>query len=169
MDVVSGALKIAKKHGGHAKLEAPKAKKLHIGPIHSPVAGRTDHLPMTVPSGSYVLPADVVSGLGEGNTIAGFKHLRRTFGGTPYGGGGTPYGQSGGPYGEKLATGGAADGDNGVPIVAAGGEYVLSPQQVMWAGMGDLDAGHRALDDFVTRKRAEIVNTMDKLPGPKKN
>jgi len=36
----------------------PKVK-LHTGPIHSPVAGRTDHLPMHVPAGSYVIPADL--------------------------------------------------------------------------------------------------------------
>ena len=28
--------------------------KIHVGPIRSPVAGRTDHLPMHVHSGSYV-------------------------------------------------------------------------------------------------------------------
>ena len=46
---------------------------VHVGPIHSAVAGRTDHLPMHVPSGAYVLPADIVSAMGEGNTAAGFK------------------------------------------------------------------------------------------------
>lgn len=169
----------AKAHGGGFK-----PHKFHSGPIHSSVAGRTDHLPLTVESGSYVLPADVVGGMGEGNSIAGFKHLRRMFGGTPYGGGKTPYGQSGGPYGggkapygqsggpygSHLATGGEADSDDpGVPIVAAGGEYVLSPHQVMFAGNGDLTAGHRALDDFVKTMRAKIVKTMDNLPGPRRD
>lgn len=148
-----------------------KHVKFHRGPIHSSVAGRTDHLPLTVASGSYVIPADVVSGLGEGNTVAGFKHLRRVFGGTPYGGGKTPYGQSGGPYGEPLATGGTADDDNdpGVPIVAAGGEYVIDPSGVRFAGNGDLEAGHRVLDDFVKQSRASIVKTMSNLPGPRKD
>lgn len=145
-----------------------KKMKLHTGPIHSHVAGRTDHLPMHVPSGSYVLPADLPSALGEGNTIAGFKHLRRVFGGTPYGGGKHIYGQSGGPYG--MAAGGEAEGDDpGVPIVAAGGEYVLSPDQVRFAGNGDLDAGHKVLDDFVKRVRSDNVKTLEKLPGPKKD
>lgn len=147
----------------------PKASsiRLHVGPIHSPVAGRTDHLPMHVPSGSYVIPADIVSGMGEGNTIAGFKHMRRMFGGTPYGGGSIPYGGSAGPYGEPLpgkANGGQVDS---VPIVAAGGEYVLSPDQVQQAGAGDLEAGHRALDDFVKQMRAQTVKTLANLPGPK--
>src|SRR5580698_5377827 len=75
---------------------------MHVGPIHSAVHGRTDHLPMHVPSGSYVLPADVVNSHGEGNTMAGVKVMRRLFGGARYGGGDGPYGQGGGPYGEAL-------------------------------------------------------------------
>lgn len=158
----------AKAHGGG--FHKPRKMKLHTGPIHSAVAGRTDHLPMHVPSGSYVLPADCVSAHGQGSTLAGFKAMRRTFGGMPYGGGSTPYGQSGGPYGEKLATGGETSGDDpGVPIVAAGGEYVLSPDQVRFAGNGDMDAGHRVLDDFVKRTRSELIKTLQKLPPPRKD
>lgn len=160
----------AKAKGGFGiplKVPGQYAKnRMHIGPIHSSVAGRTDHLPMHVPSGSYVIPADIVSSMGEGNTIAGFKHMRRMFGGAPYGGGGNPYGQGAGPYGEHMATGGDAES---VPIVAAGGEYVLSPKQVRLAGDGDLEMGHRVLDEFIKRKRTETVNTLKKLPGPKKD
>lgn len=133
---------------------------LHVGPINSGVAGRTDHLPMHVPSGSYVLPADVVSAHGEGATIAGFKVLHRVFGGTPYGGG------KSGPYGQPLATGGKAD--HGVPIVAAGGEYVLSPDQVRFAGGGDIDRGHKVLDAYVLKVRKDLVHTLRHLPGPAK-
>lgn len=150
------------------EIKAPKVPKLHTGPIHSAVAGRTDHLPLHVPNGSYVLPADIVSASGEGNTIAGFKAMRRTFAGLPYAKGAAPYGQSGGPYGEAL---GRADGGEvgGVPIVAAGGEYVLTPEEVMRAGDGDLETGHRVLDEFVKRLRAQTVDTLKNLPGPKKD
>ncbi len=158
-----------KKPFRHAKASGGEViTKVHTGPIHSAVAGRTDHLPMAVPSGSYVIPADIISAMGEGNTIAGFKHMRRIFGGVPYSGQQEPYGASGGPYDEPLpgkATGGAAS----VPIVAAGGEYVISPQQVMDAGDGDLDTGHAVLDEFVKRMRAQTVKTLRNLPGPKKN
>ena len=58
---------------------------------------------------------------------------------------------------------------NPVPIVAAGGEYVLSPDEVIWAGRGDLDRGHKALDDFVNQTRAELIKTLRKLPGPRKD
>lgn len=155
----------ARAAGGHIK--RPHLK-FHSGPIHSHVAGRTDHLPMHVESGSYVLPADLPSGYGEGNTVAGFKIMRRVFGGAPYGQKSGPYGQSGGPYGEPLsrADGGATDG---VPIVAAGGEYVLTPDQVRHVGGGDLETGHRVLDEFVKQSRKELIETLSKLPGPAKS
>jgi len=154
--------RIARASGGQV------TTKVHVGPIHSAVAGRTDHLPMNVPSGSYVIPADIISAMGEGNTMAGFRHMRLIFGGTPYSGDKEPYGAEGGPYNEPLpgkAGGGAAT----VPIIAAGGEYVLSPEQVMNVGKGDLDTGHRVLDEFVKRMRAITIKTLKKLPGPKKD
>jgi 8-oxo-dGTP pyrophosphatase MutT (NUDIX family) len=293
-----------KRRDDGGSLQTPKIKSpnLHTGPIHSSVAGRTDHLPIHVPSGSYVLPADIVSAGGEGNTIAGFKVLRRTFGGDPYGAGSSPYGQSAGPYGETIgrATGGSvrhraagilflspekevllmrragkdhhgewalpaggiekgetpeqaarretqeeagydhegglspfmhsqrdgvdfttfiahsgkfkpklneehsdaiwikpAEADSklplhpgvkaaldklgrrvakarggeasGVPIVAAGGEWVIPPHHVEAVGGGDIDMGHRVLDEFVKRARKELIGTLQKLPGPKRD
>lgn len=159
--VVAEALRVARAHGGAA------VTSLHTGPIHSAVAGRTDHLPMHVPSSSFVFPADFVSHLGESNTNAGFKVLRRMFGGTPYGGKGGPYGSKGGPYGEALPR--ANGGETGsVPIVAAGGEYVLSPEQVRDIGEGDMDIGMRVLDKLVMRMRQEHIKTLKKLPPPEK-
>ena len=155
-------IRIARAGGG-------EVTKTFAGPLHSHVPGRTDHLPMHVASGSYVLPADVVSGYGEGNTMAAFKVLRRLFGGLPYENSDTPYGQSGTPYNEPLspkASGGAA---SGVPVVVAGGEYVLSPKQVAMVGNGDLDTGHRVLDQFVLRSRKKLIHTLKNLPGPKKD
>lgn len=173
---IAAALNTAREghaHGGlHMKRpRMPGHGKLHTGPIHSPVAGRTDHLPMHVPSGSYVIPADIISAMGEGNTIAGFKHMRRMFSGNPYGGAaGSPYGgPPGAPYGEPMP-GKAAGGETAsVPIVAAGGEYVLSPDEVRMAGEGDLELGHKVLDQFVKKYRAETIKTLKNLPGPKKD
>jgi len=149
------------------KVKAP-VTKLHTGPIHSHVAGRTDHLPMHVPSGSYVIPADIVSAMGEGNTMAGFKQMKIIFGGTPYSGP-TSVKMGGGPYGSNLP--GKADGgeSESVPIVAAGGEYVVSPEQVRMVGEGDLELGHRVLDEFVKTYRKKTIKTLQKLPGPKKD
>jgi hypothetical protein len=113
--------------------------------------------------------------MGEGNTTAGFKVAKRMFadanrhyGGLPYAGDNGPYGQSNAPYG--LGAGGETDtkAGNHVPVAVAGGEHVISPQEVAWAGMGDMDAGHRALDDFVLRQRKLLIKTLKKLPGPKR-
>ena len=165
---------------------APGAEKLHTGPIHSAVAGRTDHLPVEVPSGSYVIPADIVSAMGEGNTNAGFKILRRAMGGLPYGNQQQPYGHQGGPYsggsapynrdpskfyGEPMLPEHAAGGKTGsnVKVVVAGGEYTLSPEEVTAIGDGDMERGHRVLDDFVKQYRLSSIKTLQKLPGPKRD
>jgi hypothetical protein len=56
------------------------------GAINSIHGGRTDTLPVSVPSGSYVLPADIVSGLpgAEGNTLAGHTMLNKLFASQPF-------------------------------------------------------------------------------------
>jgi len=118
---------------------------LHVGPIHSPVAGRTDHLPMSVPSGSYVIPADIISAMGEGNTMAGYKVSNAIFGMQ------------------------RVESDTPAEIVAAGGEYVISPENVARLGGDDMDRGHSVLDDFVKKMRAKTVETLKKLPGPRRD
>jgi len=146
--------------GGHAPAFMTKpphggeTTKVHTGPIHSPVAGRTDHLPMHVHSGSYVIPADIISAMGEGNTMAGFRVANQLFG--------PPQG---------IPLGRARGGETGslVPIVAAGGEYVIHPEDVMRHGDGNLDEGHKILDSFVKKFRAKTVQTLKKLPGPAKD
>jgi hypothetical protein len=153
----------------------PHPPRTFAGPIHSQVAGRTDHLPMHVASGSYVIPADIISSMGEGNTMAGFKAARKiftkpiSFMGQPYDSGMDPYGESGLPYGAKPV--GHADGGatGAVPVVVAGGEYVIHPDDVIHIGGGDLERGHKILDSFVKKQRAKTINTLQKLPGPKKD
>ena len=174
---IAAALSTARKAtGGSLGPGGAESAKLHTGPIHASVAGRTDHLKMNVPSGSYVIPADIVSAMGEGNTMAGFKLAEKVFsspaswmGGAPYGESLSPYDEPMTPYGLEMpgkAQGGAT---KGVPIVAAGGEYVIAPEHVHHIGGGDMDAGHRHLDEFVKRYRAHTVKTLQKLPGPSKD
>jgi hypothetical protein len=55
------------------------------GLIHSSVPGRTDHVAAAPMVDSYVIPADVVAGLGEGNTLAGAKVLSMALNVGPYG------------------------------------------------------------------------------------
>lgn len=144
--------------------------RVHTGPIASAVGGRTDHHAMSVPNGAYVLPADHVSSLGQGNTQAGMAILNRMFSTGPYGvslpkitrGRGAPPA----PKPAKFAKGGAA---GPVPIMAAGGEYVLSPEQVASIGGGDVERGHKILDAWVVSNRKKHVKTLKKLPGPAKD
>lgn len=153
-----------------------KAHLTHTGPLRSHVAGRTDHLPSQVPNQSFVLPADIISGLGEGNTESGFRVRKRMFegahrdfGGLPYGGERGPYGQGSGlPY--QVASGGKTESEtDAVPVAVAGGEDVLAPHEVAFAGMGDMEAGHKALEAFVLRQRAKLIKTLKGLPGPSRD
>ena len=280
-----------------------KKTRVHKGAIHSTVAGRTDHLPMHVASGSYVIPADIISAMGEGNSMAGFRVAKSIFSvngpygqgsGMPYGGGEMPYGQpaprkagggaadsgkaasqytglrdmvngggpgasgktfSGGPlakasnaiglrpvgsgggsgggsgpnyggviggmvggpvgylagsliggkatgpadfinggglgaagdtfkggptsgamnllgvtpYASGMSTGGHVHDGDAVPIVAAGGEYVIPPEDVQHLGKGSLEDGHKLLDAFVKKMRKKTIRTLQSLPGPKKD
>lgn len=151
-------------------------EKVHVGPIHSPVAGRTDHLPMHVASGSYVIPADIVSAMGEGNTMAGFRVANTIFMAAPEMQGAPGLGAPGldGVPGVSAQLGlpGKARGGataTPVPIVAAGGEFVISPDDVTRLGGGDMDHGHKILDSFVKKMRMKTVQTLKALPGPRKD
>lgn len=138
------------KRGGRSP-RAPKGKSMVFsGLIDSAVPGRTDRHPMGVKSGSYVVPSDIVSSLGEGNSKAGAHALAQMFKGAPQG---------------------FADGGDVQPveIVAAGGEFVIPPEQVAEVGGGDVDRGHEILDAFVKRVRSKTIQTLKRLPGPKVN
>lgn len=157
------------------------ARNLHYeGMIKSGVPGRTDKIHMNVPAGSYVLPADIPSALGQGNSVAGGRILQKMFSSGPLGmspmrGMGRPnFGHMGVPGPRPLsmgnkkfpyATGGATDT---VPIVAAGGEFTIHPDVVKDIGHGDIKAGHRVLDKFVLKVRKEHIKTLRKLKPPKK-
>ncbi len=137
------------------------------GPIVSEVPGRTDEHPMAVAAGSYVLPAEMVSHFGENNTLAGLAHLKKI-----------------GPQGiRKLAhaahgassvrvkhraRGGRTDTPTGHPIDinAAGGEMILTPEEVKVVGDGDVMLGHALLDNLVLQNRKKHISTLRKLAPP---
>jgi hypothetical protein len=144
------ARKVKKAAGGETGPTKPgEASTTHEGPIKAPVAGRTDHLPMHVASGSYVVPADIVSAIGEGNTETGFAILDHMI--------------------KMRNKGDQPQSGPSVPIVAAGGEYVIPPIAVIHFGGGEMDRGHKALDEWVKSERAKTIKTLKKLPGPKKD
>jgi hypothetical protein len=155
---------------------------LHSGPIMSAVPGRTDRHNMSVASGSYVVPAQAVSHLGQSNTIAGMKVLNSMFGsGGPYGSGSMAVKHgAGAPHAPKamkpLAEGGGTDqggareNETGAPVdvITAGGEYVIPPEGVHAVGNGDMKHGHNVLDAWVNSILDDHIKTLKKLPGPAK-
>jgi len=102
-----------------------------------------------VPSGSYVIPAEEVAYLGEGNTLNGFKNITEMI--------------------SKYPEDSQHDDGIAVPIVAAGGEYVIRPSAVVGIGEGDINKGHRILDQFVMKLRKNHIKTLQKLAPPKKD
>lgn len=143
------------------------------GMIKSPVAGRTDRVPMAAAKGSFVLPADVVSAVGQGNSISGANAFNKLFKIGPYGAE-SPHvrmGRSTIPKGGMMKgrRGFADGGDVGEPvdILAAGGEFLVPPEAVLAIGNGDIAHGHDILDAMVKRIRSQNIKTLKNLPGPK--
>lgn len=140
---------------GGAMPEAPawmtqQAAPHVTGLINAPTPGRTDKVPLDLLAGSYVIPADVVAGYGQGNSVNGGKVLADRFPGAP------------------AHTHAAYARGGRVPIMAAGGEFVVHPHDVAKMGGGNMKRGHDALDRFVTNSRKKQIAHLKNLPGPKK-
>jgi hypothetical protein len=156
------------------KEEDPKEHEfIHFakgGLIDSDIPGRTDKIPMKVAAGSYVLPADIPSALGQNNTKAGSEVLKKMFSSGPYGL--APQKEKSSKFYfnkfSKLAEGGKVEEEDHVPIIAAGGEYVIHPEVVKSIGHGNMTAGHKILDRFVLHTRKEHIKALRKLKPPKK-
>jgi hypothetical protein len=73
--------------------------------------------------------------------------------------------QSGMQPAQQAARGGSAKQET-VPILAAGGEFIIAPEHVARWGNGDVEKGHRELDRFVVETRQKIIKEMAKLKGP---
>jgi hypothetical protein len=142
----------------------------HTGPIMSAVPGRTDRHNMAVPSGSYVLPAETISHLGQSNTMAGMKIATNMFGAGPMGHG------TGAPKPPRMMgipgdKGGARGEGSGTPVdvVTAGGEFIIDPSVVARIGDGDIKRGHKILDQWVMSLRKDHIRTLKGLKPPVKS
>jgi len=146
----------------------------------------------TAPIGSYIMPPEIVAGLGAGNQLAGAETMNKIVKSVaPYGavppephhGRGVGIPRPPEPYKEdqpgpspvrfeppkfdNIARGGRPRGHNkAVPVVIAGGEYIVTPDEVLRKGKGDLKRGHAWLDDFTLHCRKQTRSTLGKLPGP---
>ena len=150
----------------------------HVGPVIGSTLGRGDSKSITVPGGSYVLPAAHVSALGQGNTLAGHSLINQMFTTGPFGTAlSKGHGGSGPPKAPRaggFAAGGSPKKGAAVPIMISDGEHVLSPEQVeavdrYFGGPGDVDRGHKILDAWVMHERQKHIKTLKKLPGPAKD
>lgn len=130
------------------------------GLIDSDVPGRTDRIKTKLHSNSYVIPADILSALGQGNSLAGASALNKLFKMGPYGSS-MPHIKSGAR--QHFSRGGSAD------VIVAGGEYTVPPEKVAEIGGGDVERGHNVLDELVRHVRAKAVKTLKSLPGPKRS
>jgi hypothetical protein len=154
------------------------SRQIGQGMLHSQVPGRTDKLNLNVPSGAYIIPADIPSALGEGNSMAGGAILDKMFNSGPYGmklprmhaGLRSHPRASSLKFSSKQPAQFAKGGKNvghPTPIVAAGGEYVVHPHSVAQLGGGNVDVGHDILDAFVKHIRRKHISTLKGLKPPK--
>jgi hypothetical protein len=157
------------------------------GLVHTAGAGRTDNVPMSVASGSHVLPADVVAGIGSGNTLAGAHALEMALRSGP-GGISLPRGPSHStiprpPPLPRLARGGKLEWEGhpirvvtghvppeqgGIKCILAGGEWLLKPDEVKRIKYKGKE-GHDAVDSWIMDMRRENIKKLKKLPGPVKS
>ena len=180
------ALAIALKTAGIPKRRADGGSVIDggfSGALTGDTPGRADALPVTVPDGSHVIPADVVSAIGGGNSAAGLKHLGKMFPPPKVRAPkisipkmamprpvhllapkiAMPKPKAAKLLGMPHADGGAA---KGVKCALSDGEFVVHPSHVLRIGEGDAERGHRALDHWTVAKRRENIEHQKNLPGP---
>lgn len=131
--------------------------KVHVGPIRTKHPGRTDTEPMKVADGSYVLPSETISHLGQNNSEAGLRVADRLFGAN---------GTFAGADTTQRAKGGKTEAGKPIDCITAGGEYVIGPETVRAIGGGDIDHGHKILDKFVLNQRKAHIQALASLDPP---
>ncbi len=124
------------------------------GYLDGDTPGRADKVRTSSKAGSFIIPADVVSHYGEGNSKAGAKRLLEMF----------PPDEN---YNRRAGGGSVPDGKD-VPVLLSHGEVELGPSRVYRAGKGNIKHGFQTLDQFILESRKRHIATLKKLPGPAK-
>jgi hypothetical protein len=107
--------------------------------------GRADKILTTVPVDTFIIPADVVAAIGDGNTDAGFSELTKAF-----------------PAPKKTNP----KNQGKVKVRLSGGEFKIHPEHVRAIGKGDPDAGAQALSEMVMKIRNQHVEKLKTLEPP---
>ena len=122
-----------------------------------------------------MLPADVVAGLGDGNSLAGARVMDEILRSGPHG---TPMERSARGMGPPRApsvprdagfarAGGVHGGSvKPTPVKLSHGEIVISPEHVRMIGGGDEEKGHEAIDRFILAVRKRYAEKLRRLPPP---
>lgn len=149
--------------------------------LNGATPGRSDHLMATAPSGAYIVPADVIAGLGEGNSLAGAAVVDKMLHTGPWG---TDTPRMGRGRGIPRAEAPREDDDSGditaarakggkiknvgepVPVALSHGEYQISPEDVTRIGKGNIAMGHDVLDRWVLKMRAHHIKQLKHLKPP---
>jgi hypothetical protein len=126
----------------------PLRNNVRSGPLCGATGGRADKLPIKVRDHSHVIPADVVSALGQGNTARGMQVLTAMF-----------------PTKRNIKT----HASKNVDIMASDGEFVVTPDNVVREGKGDMEHGHAVLDHFIVHVRQQNIHALKNMPGPAKD
>lgn len=196
-DAAAAAIRLSRRHlafGGMGTMpEAPYFERSAARQDMSPYGfssgtggGRTDKNNVDVGAGAYVLPADVVSGLGEGNSLAGAKVFDSILHTEPFGisppqahprsgermprpptdpelAAGLFEGTKDPPISPTMARGGDP-GDDGkkVPIVTADGEVIVSPDDVARIGAHYFPAGRTPTRRALVKRGHDVIDGMVK-------
>lgn len=146
------------------------AKNLsRAGLVNSGTAGRADKVPGSTKAGSYVFPADVVSAMGQGNTMAGAHSLSKLLGMGPYGSGAIKPPRGRGMTAAKMKGFAAGGRTEEVPVNVSGGEFIAPPEAIARLGGGDIDYGHEIADALAMEVRRKHIAQLSKLPPPRKD
>jgi len=147
------------------------AKQLgKAGLISSPTPGRADSVSGALKAGSYVMPADVVSAMGQGNTMAGARALSGLMSMSPFNANAARAPKGRGMTAKRMkrfADGGATEEE--VPVNLSGGEFIFPPEAVAAFGNGDMQHGHEVLDAMVKEIRRKNLAHISQLPPPRKD
>lgn len=123
------------------------------GLIKGPGDGTADKIKTQVPSGSFILSADVVSKFGNGSSHRGAEVLDHFFDKLPSH-----------PHSSLMATGGRRQQSANVPVYLSNDEYCVSPDKVTALGNGSNEHGSHMLHQMMKNIRLQKDKSGGKLP-----